>query len=57
MTYKGAIRWENANKGYSRIQNSVVSSGRGMGLVIESSSSIEIIDTTVADLIQQGIWV
>ena len=51
MTYKGAIRWENASKGSSIVQNSVVSSGRGMGLVIESSSNIQIIDTTVADFI------
>ena len=51
MTYKGAIRWENASKGTSTVQNSVVSSGRGMGLVIESSSNIQIIDTTVADFI------
>ena len=28
-----------------------------MGLVMESSANIEIVDTTVADFIQQGIWV
>ena len=57
MTYKGAIRWENASKGYTRVQNSVISSGRAVGLVIENSANVEIVDTTVADFIQQGIWI
>ena len=57
MTYKGAIRWENAVKGQSTIKNSVISSGRGMGLVFENSANVEIKDTTVADFIQQGIWI
>ena len=52
MTYKGAIRFENAIKGASKVSNSVISSGRGMGIVIESSANVELKDNVVADFFQ-----
>jgi parallel beta-helix repeat protein len=59
MTYKGAIRWEGATKSTvgSQVTNSVISSGRGMGIVIEGSANIRLIDNVIADHVQQGIWV
>ena len=35
----------------------MISSGRAIGLIMVNSANIEIIDTTVADFIQQGIWI
>lgn len=37
--------------------NSVISSGRGMGIIIENSKNIELKNNVVADFIQHGIWV
>jgi hypothetical protein len=59
MTYKGALRWEGATKSKegSSVTNSVISSGRGMGIVIEGSAKVELIGNVIADHVQQGIWV
>lgn len=55
-TYKGALRWEGAKKGSSRVSNSIISSGKGMGVTIENAANVVIEDTVVADFVQQGIW-
>ena len=57
MTYKGAIRWEGATGAKSVVKNSVISSGRGMGIVIENSANVELLNNVIADHVQQGIWV
>jgi hypothetical protein len=40
MTYKGAIRFEAATGAGSTISNSVISSGRGMGIVMLDSANL-----------------
>ena len=51
-TFKGALRWEGAKKGNSRVSNSIVSSGKGMGITIENAANVIIEDTIVADFVQ-----
>ena len=57
MTYKAAIAWEGATKGRSLIKNSVVSSGRGIGVIIENSANVDLENNVIADFIQHGIWI
>ena len=52
MTYKGALRWQGATKARSRVSNSVISSGRGMGIVIVNSANVDLIDNVIADHVQ-----
>ena len=55
-TYKAAITWTGSS-GASRVTNSVLSSGRGLGVLIENSRNIEMSDNIIADFVQHGIWV
>lgn len=57
QTYKPAIKFEGAFRGASKVSNSVFSTGKGMGAIIENSVNIELKDNIFADFIQQGIWV
>lgn len=50
-TYKAAITWTGASSGASRVTNSVLSSGRGLGVLIENSANIEISDSIIADFV------
>ena len=56
-TYKAAITFTSASSRPSKVSNSVISSGRAIGILIENSANIELSDNTVADFVQQGIWV
>jgi hypothetical protein len=39
-------------KGSSRVSNSIISSGKGMGITIENAANVIIEDTIVADFVQ-----
>jgi len=45
------MRWEGAKKGQSRVSNSIISSGKGMGVTVENSANVVIEDTVVADFV------
>ena len=57
QTYKPAIKFEGAFRGNSVISNSVFSTGKGMGAIIENSVNVAFRNNIFADFIQQGIWV
>jgi parallel beta-helix repeat protein len=57
MTYKAAIAWEGAFGGESSIKDSVISSGRAIGIMIKNSANVKFVNNTIANFIQHGIWV
>ena len=58
QTYKAAITWEKASSIISSVvSNSVISSGKGMGITIENSNAIQLNNNVIADFVGQGIWI
>jgi len=57
MTYKAAITWFQATSLPSKVTNSVISSGRAPGIIIENSAGITLTDNVIADFVQQGVWI
>ena len=57
MTYKAAITWFQATSLRSKVTNSVISSGRAPGIIIENSAGITLTDNVIADFVQQGVWI
>lgn len=59
FTWKSAIKFENAilGAGGSTVSNSVIHQGQGPGIIVTKSSNISLIDNTVADFAEHGIWV
>ena len=57
MTYKAAIAWEGAFGGESRVKDSVISSGRAIGVMIKNSANVNFENNVIANFIQHGIWV
>lgn len=57
MTYKSALKWENALRGESKVSRSVIHSGKGVGIIIKSSSNIELDNNNVISFFENGIWV
>lgn len=56
-TYKSAIKWESALSGHSRVSNSVIHSGKGMGILIYGSQNIELDNNNIISFVENGIWV
>ena len=56
-TYKAAIKFESAAGGSSRVSNSFIGQGAdGIGIHILNSKNISLINNTVADFAENGIW-
>jgi hypothetical protein len=49
QTFKAAVKFEGAFRGRSKISNSVISTGKGHGVIIENSVNVEMKDNIIAD--------
>lgn len=56
-TYKSALKWEQALFGRSKVSNSVIHSGKGMGILIKGSSNVELDNNSLISFVENGIWV
>lgn len=57
QTWKSAVKFHGAFKGNSKISNSVLNTGKGIGVMIQNSVNVELKDNVIADFVKQGIWV
>ena len=57
FTWKSAVQWEGASRASSKVTNSVISSGKGMGMRIYNSANVVLEGNVIADFVSQGIWV
>jgi nitrous oxidase accessory protein NosD len=55
-TYKAAIKWEQAVLGRSKVSNSVIHSGKGMGILIHGSNNVELDNNNIISFVENGIW-